>query len=314
MSTKAFLKKIPCLDKCYVRLKWKERKTSLGQENPDKIFFVIRRATCKVGLFSYVMTNMGLVKYALDKGYIPVIDMQNNLNTYLEENEVGKQNSWEYYFEQPCGYSLEDIARSKNIILSKGLITEKSIYPGKEVVTNQQACIEWRSFFKKYLRVQQDINREVDQMYSFMFDGKRVLGVLCRGTDYINNRPKKHPRQPNPDEMIKKVFITMEEQHCDWIYLATEDEVIYQKFRDAFGDRLRVTQAKRCKNSGNTNINDIGYQREHDKYLKGKEYLINILILSKCNCLVAGSVGGTYGALLMSSGYDYQFIYDLGVY
>ena len=53
---------------------------------------------------------------------------------------------------------------------------------------------------------------------------------------------------------------------------------------------------------------------KNDKYLKGREYLINILLLAKCNCLVAGSVGGTYGALLLSEGYEYQFVFDLGFY
>ena len=38
------------------------------------------------------------------------------------------------------------------------------------------------------------------------------------------------------------------------------------------------------------------------------------MLLARCDCLVAGSVGGTYGALLMSKGYDYEYVYDLGVY
>ena len=38
-----------------------------------RIFFIIRRAKCKVGLFSLVMTNMGLVKYALD--ILPDLDL-----------------------------------------------------------------------------------------------------------------------------------------------------------------------------------------------------------------------------------------------
>ena len=37
------------------------------------------------------MTNMAMVKYALDKGYIPVIDMQTEKNTYLDEEQVGKK-------------------------------------------------------------------------------------------------------------------------------------------------------------------------------------------------------------------------------
>ena len=58
----------------------------------------------------------------------------------------------------------------------------------------------------------------------------------------------------------------------------------------------------------------MSFGRKNDKYLRGREYLINILLLSECDCLVAGSAGGTYGALLIGKEYEYQYIYDLGVY
>lgn len=314
MKIKRLLKRIPFVDRLYVCYKWKERRVSLGEENPDKTFFVVRRATCKVGLFSYVMTNMGMVKQALDRGYIPVIDMQGNANTYLEDDEIGRKNAWEFYFEQPCGVTLEDIAKSKNVILGGGLIQEGNWYPGSDIAGNQEICEEWRTFFKRYLIVNKDILRETENLHKEMFGSGKTLGILCRGTDYINNRPKNHPIQPDPDEVIQKAKTVMRDYACEWIYLATEDEEIYKRFSKAFGNKLKVTEAKRCADTGNKNINDIAYQRKQDRYLKGKEYLMNILLLSRCDCLVAGSVGGTYGALLMSEGYEYQYVYDLGVY
>lgn len=55
-----------------------------------------------MGLFSYVMTNMGLVRQAVEHGWIPVIDMQGNANTYLDEGEVGKKNAWEFFSASPA--------------------------------------------------------------------------------------------------------------------------------------------------------------------------------------------------------------------
>lgn len=314
VNLKKKLQGISFLNEPYTRWKWRERKVSYGNENPENTFFVIRRATCKAGLFSLVMTNMGLVKYALDRGYIPVIDMQSGQNTYLEENQVGRKNAWEFYFEQPCSFTLRDIACSKNIILSSGLITGENVFPTDEIIRNEAEYILWRNFFQECLHVKADILKEADSFRERMFCGKRVLGVLCRGTDYVDQHPKNHPIQPEIDELIKKAAEVMEERNCEWIYLATEDEKAYRKFRAAFGERLRVTDAKRCENIGNQNINDISYGRKNDKYLKGKEYLINILLLSECNCLVAGSAGGTYAALLMGSEYEYRFVYDIGTY
>lgn len=314
VKIKQILQKITFLNEPYTRWKWRERKVSWGAENPDKIFFVVRRATSKVGLFSLVMTNMGLVRYALEQGYIPVIDMQSNQNTYLEDSQVGKVNAWEFYFEQPCGYSLEDIQRSKNIILSDGIITDRNIFPTYKTVKDENQLLDWKAFFKKYLRVKTDILEEMEDLKKKLFAGKKTLGVLCRGTDYTEQHPKNHPIQPEVTELISKVKRTMQEQNCECIYLATEDEAAYQQFEKSFGSMLRVTEAKRCKNVGNVNINDISYERDHDRYLKGREYLMNILLLAECDCLVAGSAGGTNAALLLNQKYDYKYVFDLGVY
>ena len=39
-----------------------------------------------------------------------------------------------------------------------------------------------------------------------------------------------------------------------------------------------------------------------------------MMLLAECSCLVAGNVGGTHGALLMSKGYEYRYIFNLGNY
>lgn len=314
VNLKKKLQEITFLNDSYTKWKWRERKVSYGNENPEETFFVIRRATCKAGLFSLVMTNMGLVKYALEQGYIPVIDMQFNLNTYLEESQIGSKNAWEFYFEQPCGFTLQDIAHSKNVILSNGLVTGEYDFPTDEIIRNDEEYMRWRNFFQEHLQVKADILGEADSLRKRMFCGKRVLGVLCRGTDYVDQHPKNHPVQPEIEELIRKAMEVMRTRKCEWIYLATEDEKAYREFHAAFGERLRMTDAKRCENIGNRNINDISYGRKNDRYLKGREYLLNILLLSECDCLVAGSAGGTYAALLMGGEYEYRFVYDIGTY
>lgn len=314
MGLKSILQNIKPLNDWYTKYKWRERRVSLGCENEDKIFYVVRRATCKVGLFSYVMTNMGQVMYALKKGYIPVIDMQSNENSYLEKEETGHYNAWEFYFKQPCGYTLADIQKSKNVILGNGIVNLQEEYPTGDIVRDNNKYQYWHKCFADYFHIKDEIEEEASRQFSEMFSGKRVLGVLCRGTDYVNNHPKNHPIQPSAEQVIEKAEQIMKEKNCEYLYLATEDEDIYQSFAKAFGEKLKVTDARRCKNTGNRNINEISYERERDRYQKGKEYLLNILILSKCHCLVAGEVGGTYGALLMTKGYEYQYVFDLGLY
>ena len=309
-----FLQQVRWVNAFYTKWKWRERKVSYGKENADKNFFVIRRANCKAGLFSLVMTNMAMVKYALDKGYVPIVDMQTEKNTYLDEEQVGKINAWEFYFEQPCGYSLNDIVKSKKIILGCGLIGKSLDFPGDNITRNVDEYQKWRKFFDQYFKVKKDIREEAESLKKNLFQGERVLGVLCRGTDYVNTRPKDHPVQPSIDQMIDKVRSVMKEQECTRIYLTTEDADIYEQFQKEFGKQVRTLKLSRYSNTGRENINDVAVREGGSRYQMGREYLISILLLAWCNCLVAGSAGGTYGALIMESEYEYQYIFDLGTY
>lgn len=314
VKLKETLQKITVINEPYTKWKWRERTTTYGDENEDKTFFVIRRASCKVGLFSFVMTNMGLVDYAINKGYIPVIDMKNSENTYLEPDQVGKINAWEFYFNQPMGYGLGDISKSKNIILSNGLITKQNNYPDIRIAKNEELLKKWKNVFDRYFQIKDDLLTDFVEVKQKMFQGKRVLGVLARGTDYISLRPKNHPIQPTTQQIIEKASEIMEKYHCDYVYVATEDEKIYNHLKNYFGNRMLAINTLRYSTNERENINDIISNKESNKYSKGREYLLTIWLLSQCNCLVGGNVGGTQGALLMSSGYEFQYIFDLGVY
>lgn len=309
---KEVLKRNRFINNSYIKYKWREHRVSYGEENPDKTFYVVRRAPSKVGLFSYVATCMGYIKYAVDQGYIPVIDMQNCENTYLESGQIGKCNAWEFYFEQPCGYTLADIAHSKNIILGNGLLPKE--YPGIPMVRDESNYAMWREYSRKYLKINQTMREIINQTYSELLQQERTVGVLCRGTDYTNSRPPQHPIQPELGDVIAKTEEFLNHHHCEYVYLATEDENVYRHFQEAFGNQLKVTAAKRYADVGSENINDIAFERENDYYLKGVEYLVNIGVLAKCDCLVAGCVGGLYGTLLLTEGYEEAYLYWLGCY
>lgn len=299
---------------CRDRFIWREHKVFKGKDNADKVFYVIRRKPGNDGLFSYVNTSLGLINYALGKGYIPVIDMCHTPNTYLEDDLVGKVNAWEYYFEQPCGYSVKDISKSRNIILCGMDTMYTAGYPGYKIIEDYIDRKKWRDIAHKYLKIKSDLLAETDILFSKQFsDG--VLGVLCRGTDYISLRPSLHPVQPNVDEVIAKAREVLEEKKYKYIFLATEDEGIYQKFFREFGSMLLVTNAKRYICTERIKLAETKDFQNTNKYVNGKEYLQTIILLSKCKALIGGVAGGTYGAILLKQEeYDYEFYFKKGFY
>lgn len=309
---KKYLKKIKLVNDLYTKWKWREQKVSYGRENPDKVFYVIRRAGANVGLFSLVMTTLGYIKYALEQGYIPVVDMSNKDNTYMDNRLKG--NVWEYYFEQPCGYSLEDIQRSKNIILGNGIIDGTVCYPDDSIAYNEDLLLQWKEVSDKYLVIKNDILTELDELKNKMFQGKKVLGVLLRGTDYISKRPENHPIQPTIDLAIEKIDKELKNSEYEFIYLATEDQKIYDIINKTYGDVVVSMETERYSTTKDENINEISIKNIENRYEKGKEYLINILLLAECNYLIAGNAGGSQGALLFRNYENGRFIFNLGKY
>lgn len=296
---------------------WGEKKKSFGNENAEKTFYVIRSASTVIGLYAYVLTFSGRIKEAIDRGYVPVIDMQSLKNPYLRQDQVGKINAWEFFYEQPCGYTMEDVRKSKNVVFASSEVPKE--YPTKSMafLTNEEKVRYWRELFAKYIRMNDRTKKYVDEAYCRIFpqNGARVLGVLARGTDYIALRPFQHPIQPQPDEIMQKAKAVMEEQNCEYVYLATEDASIHEMFRKEFGDKLLSIDVKRYVDTGkNKFITQMSIDRENDEQLKGLEYLTTIELLARCNCLVAGRAGGSVAARVLAKNYEYTFFYDLGQY
>lgn len=57
------------------------------------------------------------------------------------------------------------------------------------------------------------------------------------------------------------------------------------------------------------------FERENDSYYKSLEYFSSVLLLSKCQGLIAGNCGGSRAAMYMNDGkYEFSYLFDLGLY
>lgn len=294
---------------------WEEHAERRGGENPDKIFYVIRRRDLYCGLFSLFITNLKRIDDAVKKGYIPIIDMQNDFNIYLSEDKIGKENAWEYYFNQPMGYSLDDIKKSKNVIIGSGAVPDMFPYLDIDFLMGRTGELAyWKEIVKRYITINEKTQKLVDEEYKRLFESHdKVLGVKCRGTDYSRGKPKNHPIQPTPEQAVMKAKEIFKERECTKVFLATEDVEYYNAFLKAFGNKL-ITNKKNYFEYQGGSTGKEEYEREDGGYKAGLEYLITTLLLAKCNCLCAGCVSATVGALLLAEEYEYVYLFDLGIY
>jgi hypothetical protein len=300
--------------------KYRERRACYGTENSDKRFYVIGILVYGCGLFGLISHILKHIVYAEKFGYIPIVDLQNFDTQYLDLGSLGKENAWEYFFEQPGGYSLRDISKSKNVILSA-----KTSNPRIRILDNDENLSDNRELqkyfnrlFQKYIRpnklTQDYLSTDEDKIF---IGNRKILGILCRGTDYTQKKAANHDIQPDPNDVVIKAKKIIRKYNCSHIYLATEDQNIYDIFKKHFRNILLSNDQRRFSSRELENVKylaDVPQKRKRDKYFLGLEYLSSVNILSKCPCFIGGQTLGTFGVYALTKGFEYDYVYNLGKY
>ena len=292
---------------------WSEHYIKRG--DPTKpTYYIIRRRDPAVGLFSNFIVFAGHIRYALANGWLPVVDMQNYPNAYLPPEKFGKENSWEYYFEQPLHIGLKEAYSGENIILCG----EKIFIPdGMNFLENRDnSLMEWRMLVKfGLLRVKAERVKEVLAVRQKLFaPSDRVLGVLLRGTDYIAMRPYQHPIPPPTEFAASVVVEKLKEWHCNKIFLATEDKNIMQIFKSVFGDLCVTFDREYVDYKAGQKISLVHIDRPNDHFQQGKDYLTQTVLLSMCNSFVAARCSGTTGVMMLAENFEHTYFFNLGRY
>lgn len=312
----------PFIVKWYSQWEHRQKRISKGNDYPDKTFYIIGCNDTNGGLFWLINKVLMHIAYANDNNYIPVVDLQNYKTQYTCDETYGIINVWELFFKQPAGVSLSDIAHARNIIINrqepapmkKYLMGQSSFYdcPHK-IMFYKNLFNEYIHFNKKTEEYLNNVKREI------IGDRTNIIGVLCRGTDYVLLRPKGHPIQPSPSQVINDVKELMNLYDSHYVFLATEDADILKQFQDTFGEGLLFINQPRIYKK-DINANEMLSETKQrlmtktDSWLSGVQYLAAIWLLTQCDHFIGGRTGGTKGVLLMSKGFISEKIYNLGMY
>ena len=149
-------------EKVLRRIQWCRMRFTydFGSMNKDKTFYILSRSIhIRDGLFSYLFAFLEQLDEIDKKGYIPVVDMQNFECQYLDDDKVGSENVWEYYFKPLSAYSLAEVYQSSNVILGYDDPCYKGNYEAKYDI--RRMC----ELFEKYIRYNQDIALAVQKEY-----------------------------------------------------------------------------------------------------------------------------------------------------
>ena len=123
--------------------------------------------------------------------------------------------------------------------------------------------------------------------------GKRVLGVVMRGTGFRKEVAEKWNKKWRQDVVDPEVFLQAcnyykDELECEYIFLATEDAEYFGIAQEFFGDKLLFIDQKRAvydyANREYIPLNQVLGMK--DGRMAGRNYLAIIKSLAECNALL----------------------------
>lgn len=293
-----------------------ERK-SFGDLNKDKTFYVVRTDnTQQWGVFSTYLFVLSNVKYAVEHGWIPIVDYKNYFLVGLQDDESrGKENAWNYYFEDLVpGFPLEDVYQSKNVILGplRGQPYGSISWNDKLDIYDDKYWV-YRQLAHKYLRVKPVFLKEVEVSYRKLFpEGERVLGVGIRAEAHWGGVTgdqswKNHPKGKSVEQCIENIRKYMKQYHYNFFFLSCEDTYYVKTIKKEMGDRCLCIDRPRVNffdDAGGPNSVDDLYicNEDYGVRQKNNDYIKEILLLTKCHSLVLTVGGGNTATFFLKEG------------
>ncbi len=274
---------------------WMSDVVSFGEANPDKIFYVIKSPIASSGLvkfMSFLLFFVHVVSEKKEMNVIPVLDtaIPGDNNQF---NDGKYKNVWEMFFKPVTDYSLDEVYNSKNVIIGM---------EGKMGANPYLMYVEYHSnvgpLMKKYLV----LNEELDSYCAGIREGlgieenAKVLGVIGRGTDFNNpGVAALHTLPLDPQGIVDKAREVFEKGGYDLIFLATEDQKVFDTFMASdLKDRTRSVAQKRysidaSKELLHTKYIEASESGERNGYNEARDYISILEMLRRCDGIVAST-------------------------
>ncbi len=166
------------------------------------------------------------------------------------------------------------------------------------------------------------LREQMDEYFDALFKGKKVLGLLIRGTDYYTTGQVGERIMASADDMIPEINKWLEEEKYDNIFLASEDADVCEKMFAEYGSKLRMLSQERHRVSDFKDVTIISELEKKEK--TGKEYAdsledttINyfyaLYMLSKCDSFMCSGQCNGYDMVCAFNGNKFNRLYKFSI-
>lgn len=280
-------------------------------------YYVMPSAGAKEGMFQQVnaLVHTHLLM-SLMQGRVPIVDMQSEKNQYLAADKVGKENSWEYFFEQPYGIGLDSIPSGSDVVHGH-FRTHWGVWrgdPTRDFGMQDETRGDLYKLCERFVRPNDVTARTIEENRQALFtSGDTVLGVVIRETDYTLQMEHHTPADGRID-YIAQIRGALGRHGCTAIFVATESRKVFDSVSAAFPGITRTNPREfydryyQDRKDGRALVlADVRHDRENDEYLRGLEYVTTVYLLAGCDVLL-GTRSGAFTAAQYLNGGAYRHV------
>lgn len=313
----------------------------LSRKKDEKQYYIFRFAKPNFSLFAAANKMLLSYEWAIKNEYIPIVDIE-----YLwiyENNEWGKENIWEYCFEQPC--SVKEAVKEKYVLAgSIGAspvlkTTCKYINSNPDdkfvhaVMDNyQEYYARLNDISAKIWKFKPEVKKLIDiELENIFLAGRKILGVslreeFSRDLNKLSEEERKvysnHPNSMGIEDICLLLESYLREWECTHIFVSTIYQDSLELLQERFGEKiLYIERERRILDKMTTSWNKLKsmdneayykFLENNNTLAKEKETILSytkeIVALSRCDCLIGAKSSGTISACVMNGG-KYEHLY-----
>jgi hypothetical protein len=263
-----------------------------------------------LGLFALFEKAVCVARYVKSRGYIPVMRIIKSGHSFY--SDFKNDDIWDKFYNQPEGYTMEEVLRSKHVFFCPGFYNG-TIQENLMNCVSDNTTLLWPDGIYNN-RVKEYINGREKR---FLPCPEKTLGVLARGTDYVNTHLHNHSIHASKEMICEKIDeLLAEREELEYIYLATEDAGYCEYFKSRYGEKIYFTDQERFVTKPGELLSEHHREdkKKRDGFKMGAEYILSIYLLSRCNSLLASGGCAGVGEAIKENDNKYKSIYvfDLG--
>ena len=289
-----------------------------GDEYKGRMIYYAGETGNGIGFFAELGMTLIKLHYADERGMVPYIHWGRNY-VYYEPNGIrGEKNAFLHYFKPAS--DIISIARAAYVVCQETWHCSqvKALYGAVSYEVSQDYIDAMARMLKKYIQYNDETKAYLEEEYHRLLGDQKTIAVHYRGTDF-NKGYNNHPVPVQVKQEIEKVKELLEQKGYEQIFLATDENAVVERFRQEFGDKVKVYEDTYRDDGSGESIAFSKSEREHHHYKLGLEVLRDQYTLTHCEGIVCGYSNITFIARVMrrawfEKGWEDYCLIDNGLY